>query len=169
MSRPFALAGESFETAGSNRGATAQPFEIASPHADVGAGHSVWYRWTAPFSGPFSLNTEGSETDSVVAVYTGDPLDPAGFTTIGANDDVNGLLRWSRMDFDAVEGVTYHIAVDTAMGGLPGEFVLRGARPGPPVITGESADLEIPLGGRAVFSVGEGDRWQICFAWWSAV
>ena len=165
VSSPLVLTGESFETAGSNRGATAQPFEIAAPHAGVGAGHSVWYRWTAPFSGNISLNTEGSETDTVVAVYTGDPLNPAGFTTIGANDDVNALLRWSRVDFDAVEGVTYHIAVDTAMGGLPGAFVLRGTRPGPPVITSEPADLEIPLGGRAVFSVGAAGTPPLRYQW----
>lgn len=165
FSQAFRLTGESFETAGSNRGATAQPFEIAAPHAGVGAGHSVWYRWTAPFSGTISFNTEGSEIDSVLAVYTGDPLDPAGFTTIGASDDVNALLRWSRVDFDTVMGVTYHIAVDTAMGGLPGTFVLRGARPAPPVISSEPADLEIPLGGRAVFSVGAAGTPPLQYQW----
>ena len=32
---------------------------------------SVWYRWTAPFSGPVALDTCGSDFDTLLAVYTG--------------------------------------------------------------------------------------------------
>jgi len=165
LSGAFTLEGEEFETAGSNRGATAQPFETAAPHAGVGAGHSVWFRWTAPVSGPFSLNTEGSDTDTVVAVYTGNPANPADFTTIGANDDVSGMLRWSRVDFDAVEGSSYYIAVDTAMGGVPGGFVLRGTAPAAPFIASQPVDIEVPFGGRAVFSVGAEGTPPLRYQW----
>lgn len=165
LSRAHVIEGESFENPWSNRGATAQPFENAAPHAGVGAGHSVWFRWTAPVSGSFSLNTEGSSTDTVVAVYTGNPANPEGFTTIGANDDVNATHRWSRVDFDAVQGVSYHIAVDTAMGGVPGSFILRGAAPGPPAIIIQPADLQVSIGGRAVFSVGATGTPPLRYQW----
>lgn len=165
LSRALILQGESFETPGSNRGATAQPFETAAPHAGVGGGHSVWFRWEAPVSGAFTLNTEGSETDTVVAVYTGDPLNPSGFTTIGANDDVSGTLRWSRVDFNAVQGVRYYIVVDTAMGGLPGPFILRGASPAVPTVASQPANLQVQLGGRAVFSVGAAGTPPLRYQW----
>lgn len=165
LSRAFTLAGEEFETSGSNRGATAQPFEIAAPHAGVGSGRSVWFRWVAPVSGAFALNTEGSDTDTVVAVYTGDPLSPSDFTTIGANDDVSRTLRWSRVDFDAVQGVSYYIVVDSAMGGLPGPFILRGATPAAPSIGSQPADLRVQMGGRAVFSVGADGTPPLRYQW----
>ena len=154
LSRAVALEGEAFQLAGSNRGATAQPFENSAPFAGAVAGHSLWFRWTAPVSGPFSLNTEGSDTDTVVSVYTGGSANPGTFSLVGANDDVSVTHRWSRVDLNAVEGVIYHIAVDTAMGGLPGTFVLRGASPAPPIIASEPADLKIPLGARGVLSAG---------------
>jgi subtilisin family serine protease len=165
LSAAFMLEGEEFEIMGSNRGATAQPFENSAPHAGVGAGQSVWYRWDAPMSGPFSLNTEGSETDTVVAVYTGDPLNPQDFITVGANDDVSATLRWSRVDFEAVQGTSYYIAVDTAMGGLPGGFVLRGTTPAAPVITSQPVARAIPLGGRTVFSVGAEGAPPLRYQW----
>jgi len=165
LSRAVTLQGEDFEVPWSNRGATAQPFENVAPHAGVGAGHSVWFQWTAPAGGPFTLTTEGSGTDTVVAVYTGNPADPAGFTLIGANDDVSATHRWSRVDFNAVEGVTYRLAVDTAMGGLPGTFVLRGARPAPPVIASEPADMQVPLGARGVLSVGAEGTPPLRYQW----
>lgn len=165
LSRAQVLEGESFEMPATNRGATAQPFENSAPHAGVGAGHSVWFRWTAPISGPFSLNTEGSDTDTVVAVYTGNPANPEGFTTVGANDDVSATHRWSRVDFEALEGESYHIAVDTAMGGVPGSFILRGISPAPPVIASEPADQEIAFGGRAILSVGAEGAPPLRYQW----
>ena len=165
LSRAFVLEGEAFEFTGSNRGATAQPFETQAPHAGVGAGHSLWFRWTAPFSGDFTLNTEGSATDTVLAVYTGDPSNPAGFTTIGANDDVSATLRWSRVDFTAQEGMTYHLALDSAMGGLPGAFVLRGTVPAAPVITSQPPAQQVPLGGRVVLSVGADGTPPLRYQW----
>jgi hypothetical protein len=165
LSQALEVAGESFELAGSNRGATAQPFETAAPHAGVGAGHSVWFAWTAPFSGPFSLNTEGSDTDTVVAVYSGDPADPGSFTPVSANDDVSPTHRWSRVDVAAAAGTTYFIAVDTAMGGVPGTFILRGASPAPPSIASEPADLDVAVGGRAVLSVGAEGTPPLRYQW----
>lgn len=165
LSGAFTADGEEFAISGSNRGATAQPFENAAPHAGVGSGHSVWYRWDATFSGLFSLNTEGSGTDTVLAVYTGDPLNPGSFTTVAANDDVSATQRWSRVDINAVQGIRYFFAVDTAMGGQPGGFILRGAVPAPPVITSQPAGLDSAFGTRAILSVGAVGTPPITYQW----
>lgn len=165
LSRAFVLEGEAFEFAGSNRGATAQPFETAAPHAGVGAGQSLWFRWTAPFSGEFTLNTEGSATDTALAVYTGDPANPAGFVSIGSNDDVSATLRWSRVNFTAEQGVSYHIALDNAMGGQPGAFILRGTAPAAPQIISQPQAQQAPFGGRTVFSVGADGTAPLRYQW----
>lgn len=165
LTHAVTLTGEEFEVQGSNRGATAQPFEVSRPHAEVGAGHSVWYRWTASFTDSFTISTEGSATDTVLAVYIGDPLDPHSFVEIAANDDAGPMDRWSQVVFTTVEETVYFIAVDSALGGTPGSFVLRGMRPAPPVITSEPADIEVVLGGRAVFSVGASGNPAVRYQW----
>jgi subtilisin family serine protease len=165
LSRAVVLTGGGFEIAGSNRGASAEPFEVEAPHGGVGAGLSMWYRWTAPAGGQFTINTEGSEADTVLAIYTGDPADPASFTEVGANDDVTPTLRWSRVDFDAVEGETYQIVVDTVMGGQPGPFVIRGTPPRVPVIASQPTGAELPLGDRLVFTVGAAGTAPLRYQW----
>ncbi len=165
LSHAFILTGEEFDVQGSNRGATAQPFEVHRPHAEVGAGHSLWYRWTASFADTFSISTEGSDTDTVLAVYTGDPLHPETFVEIAANDDAGAMDRWSQVVFSTVEETVYYIAVDTALGGTPGSFSLHGMRPVPPVIVTEPADIEVVLGGRAVFSVDATGNPAVRYQW----
>jgi hypothetical protein len=60
---------------GSTRAATTEPGEPA--HAGDPGGHSVWYRWTAPSSGPVTLQAcgtpfgYGTGFDALLAVYTG--------------------------------------------------------------------------------------------------
>lgn len=165
VSHAHLLTGDSFAYDGSNRGATAQPFETGKPHAGVGAGHSMWFRWIAPVSGPFTVFTEGSATDTVLAVYTGDPLDPAGFSPVAGNDDASDLELWSKVDFTAVQNTVYHIAVDTALGGTPGRFTLQGMEPGPPVISSQPSDVKVLPGGRALFSVGASGSPTLRYQW----
>jgi len=38
-------------------------------HAGEVGGHSVWFRWTAPASGPVDFNTVGSDFNTTLAVY----------------------------------------------------------------------------------------------------
>ena len=102
-------------------GASKEPGEPA--HAfDVG-GHSVWYRWVAPMSGPVEFNTAGSTFDTTLAIYTGNSLTNLSF--IAANDDDTAAgLHTSRLSFDAEAGVTYRIAID-GYGGDFGNFNLN--------------------------------------------
>jgi subtilisin family serine protease len=159
------LVGESFEVTGSTLGATAQPFEIEAPHAGVGAGHSQWFRWIGSFSGTFSLLTQGSESDTVVAVYQGNPSTPSSLSLVAANDDVSPTELWSRADFEAVEGQAYFIAIDCAMGSLPGDFVLTGIAPLPPTIRSQPLPQTAAVDGRAVFTVEAGGSGPFRYQW----
>ena len=60
-------------------------------------------------SGPMTFDTAGSRFDTLLASYTGPNI--SSLTTVGSNDDTRGLPT-SRLTFDAVAGVAYHIAID---------------------------------------------------------
>ncbi|MGH7184654.1 MAG: carboxypeptidase regulatory-like domain-containing protein, partial [Pseudomonadota bacterium] len=113
-----AIAGRGGSREGSTLGASkedAEPF-----HAGDEGGASVWYRWTAPVSGPVSFATFGSNFNPLLAVYTGASIHP--LATIARNDDRVGLESGVR--FNATAGVTYRIAVD-GRAGSSGAFTLQ--------------------------------------------
>lgn len=109
-------------------------FEQVEPyHAGTGGLTSVWYRWTAPFTGPATVDTCESELDTVLAVYTGASLDA--LQPVGADDDSCG--DGSRVPFLAHAGTTYAIAVDgfpDARGRTAGNFRLTVVQPPLPAV-----------------------------------
>ncbi|HWW01808.1 MAG TPA: lysyl oxidase family protein [Candidatus Acidoferrum sp.] len=114
------LVGTAGTTNGTTIGASKEPGEMA--HAGDVGGHSVWYRWTAPASGPVDFNTLGSTFNTTLAVYLGNVL--TNLATVAANnDDVGGLMS-SRVDFFATGGTTYQIAV-AGFGGDTGNVQLN--------------------------------------------
>jgi hypothetical protein len=116
------LDGATAEVTGPNLDATREPGEPL--HAEEEGDTSVWWTWTAPFSGTVTLTTEGSSFDTLLGVYTGDGV--TYLTVVASNDDedaVNGILT-SRLSLAAVAGVTYRIAVD-GYDGASGQVRLR--------------------------------------------
>jgi hypothetical protein len=114
------ISGTSASAGGTNRYATWQPGEPGSNSST----HSVWYRWTAPFSGPVTMNTCNSNFDTILAVYTGFAVN--GLTPVASNDDTTGCgtnSRGSQVTFNAVSGTTYRIAI-SGFAGLEGTFTL---------------------------------------------
>ncbi|RQH34516.1 hypothetical protein D5R40_20630 [Okeania hirsuta] len=101
------LSGTSDSDSGTNVNATEQSGE--PNHADVGGGNSLWWSWTAPTSGEVTVNTFGSDFDTVLAAYIGASV--SNLTEVDSNDD-SGSSRQSEIVFDAVGGTTYHFAVD---------------------------------------------------------
>lgn len=101
-----------------NVGATKEPGE--PNHATNAGSASIWFRWTAPANGPTRFYTLNSITDAstpldtLLGIYTGERADA--LTQIAANDN-NGTSLRSLVQFTAVIGTTYHIAVDTKAGG----------------------------------------------------
>lgn len=101
------LEGQAAVASGSNVGATREPAE--PDHADVPGGRSVWYRWSAPGTGEWSIDTFGSRFDTTLAVYRGTDL--LNLVEVASNDDAPGVLT-SQVTFPATAGTPYHIAVD---------------------------------------------------------
>jgi thiol-disulfide isomerase/thioredoxin len=101
----------------SNVDATTEPGE--SLHAGEPTINTVWWKWTAPYTGTFRVVTSNSVVsgqvplDTVVAVYTGDTV--SNLTQVVANDDTifgGGFgATWSRVAFRAYAGETFMIAV----------------------------------------------------------
>ncbi len=120
FSKSTVLTGRGITWNGTNIGATR---ELGEPyHAGVPGSTSVWFTWTAPSSGSFSLNTAGSNFDTVLAVYTGTSVST--LTPVASNDDVSPYNLTSALTFNAVAGTTYRIAVD-GYNGLAGNVVLN--------------------------------------------
>ena len=115
FSNAFVLTNAFGATSDYNFNASKEAYESA--HAGDVGGHSVWYKWVAPKTGPVDFNTLGSGFDTTLAVYTNNkPSSPnvTNLTVVVANDDdaaSPGLLT-SRVGFAAVAGTTYMIAID---------------------------------------------------------
>ena len=105
---PTVLTGTTFAVKGSNIGATLQTGE--PKHAGVTGGKSVWWSWTAPSTGTFTLATTGSSFDTTLGIYTGTAVNT--LKVLGSNDDQSTTLRTSKVVVSVVAGTTYRIAVD---------------------------------------------------------
>ena len=101
------LPGGAGTVTGFNENATKETGE--PNHAGNTGGRSVWYRWTAPQSGPATFDTLTSNFDTLLAIYTGSAVNA--LTVVGSNDDSGGGLQ-SSVTFNAVAGTIYRIAVD---------------------------------------------------------
>ena len=120
------LTGAGGAISGMTAGATAEAGEPAHLGTPLS---SVWYRWTAPSTGPVNVYIEAADFDTVIAAYTGN--DVASLVQLASNDDAFFFNRniHSLMSFFAEEGMEYWIAVDT-FDGMTGSFVLDWALTG---------------------------------------
>jgi len=124
------ITGNSGNVTGSNVGASKETGE--PNHGGNAGGASIWYQWQAPASGRATLTTSGSSFDTLLGVYTGSSV--GGLTLVAGNDDaVGGSDLTSRVEFNAVGGTTYRIAVD-GFGGATGSVRLNWSNvvPAPP-------------------------------------
>jgi Bacterial pre-peptidase C-terminal domain len=64
---------------------------------------TVWWRYTAPIGGQVTIDTLGSNYDTVLAVYTG------GLSQLACNDDTGGLQ--SQLNLFTTAGGTYYIMI----------------------------------------------------------
>jgi hypothetical protein len=89
---------------GYNAGAVAQ---AGAPNIGNGStGKYAWWTWTAPVSGPVTLDLTGSDFNFPVSVFTGATLNHLRSVANGAG----------YASFNAVAGQTYHIAIGDASG-----------------------------------------------------
>jgi hypothetical protein len=141
----FVLTGAQAQTEAFNYGATLEPGEPIAPEAPVNA--TLWWTWTAPGSGPTTIDTTGSAFDTGVAVYQGATL--ASLLLVGSNDDASSLPGTpvnfgSRLTFKPQGGATYHIQLGSVTGdrGLVSLNLL-----GPNAPPAELLSAEVPDGG----------------------
>ena len=78
-------------------------------HANNSGGYSIWWKWTAPSAGQVSLNTAGSNVDTLLAVYTGSSV--GALSSVAANDN-DANLTTSSLVFQAIANKEYEWAVD---------------------------------------------------------
>src|SRR5260370_25448783 len=101
--------------------------EVGEPnHAGNIGGQSVWWTWTAPTNGDLIIKTDGSDFDTLLAVYTGSSV--SALSLVASNADhgasvingvfTNGLSSTSRVRFQVTTGTQYQIAVDGFSDGL---------------------------------------------------
>jgi hypothetical protein len=110
---------------GHNVNATRDAGEPA--HAGRAGGRSVWYRWTAPTSGPAMFHAGG--LDCLVAVYTGAAVDAL---TLVAADTGTWAGGSCTARFSAASGTTYRIAVDGEAGHESSFLLTWNSGPRPP-------------------------------------
>lgn len=86
-------------------------------------GADLAYRWAAPFSGTFAMDTTGSGFDTVLYVVT----DCAASTELDCNDDIDHASgnRASRVEVELDAGSEVIIVIDGWDVGDSGEFQLR--------------------------------------------
>lgn len=136
---------------GTNADATQESSE--PKHAGKNGHRSVWLAWRAPASGIATFSTAGSTFDTLLAIYTGSNL--ASLVPVASNDDDEGVLS-SRVQFNAIEGVEYQVAIDGVRAGkgrvllnwsleMTSEFL--------PVLSSTSSGKTVAPGDRATFSV----------------
>ncbi len=103
---------------------TAATIDAADPTVGCGNGSrakSVWYRYTAPSNGTLTVNTFGSNYDTILAAYTGSC---GAFAAVsGACNDDNAGAQ-SRVSFTASGGTTYSFLV-SAYSNNGGSLVLQ--------------------------------------------
>src|SRR5882672_560820 len=135
---------------GTNIAATKEAGEPNNPDSPTST-RSVWYRWQAPSTGSATIDTHGSDFDTVLAVYTGSSVNA--LTLVANNDDAvpNSDLT-STVTFSATQGTIYRIAVNgfdnSSNGGDTGNITLNWTAAG---CTSPTVQLSA-----SSYSVGEG-------------
>lgn len=136
-------------------------------HAGKKGGRSVWFQWTAPEAGVATFATLGSTFDTLLALYTGSSVSDL---TEVASDEDGGGYRTSQVQFNAIKGVAYKIAVDgVGFGGAGGEFLinweLKSNEPALPVIVTQPQSQGVLLGEGVTFSVTATGPQGLTYQW----
>jgi uncharacterized repeat protein (TIGR01451 family) len=140
----FSLSGSSGNSAGVSLLSTK---EIGEPdHAGVIGAHSIWWKWIAPAAGQLSLDTHGSNFDTLLAVYSG--VSVSALTSISANDNDGSAGNTSGLLLQTKAGQEYEIAVD-GVNVAQGAAVLNWS-----LNTTATSNLSVSLTGPSSISLG---------------
>ena len=136
----------------STYGSTKDPGE--TNHCGVAGGASQWYTYVPPTNGLLYLDTDGSDYDTVLAVYIvppGKAITYANLVSV-ACDNHNGIKGGDVVAFDALDGVTYYVVVD-GVNGAQGIAHLNYQLNVSPHIVSPPADQTVPPGAGVTLTV----------------
>lgn len=103
-------------------------------HGGVVGGASMWVSYQSPQRGTLRVSTEGSDFDTVLAVYTASGTTFAGLKLVGSDNNSGADGRSSQVSLAVGQGTSYYIAVD-GVNGATGLARLSYAVGQPPIIS----------------------------------
>ena len=162
--------GPGVQTLASTSGAgiqSGEPTSFSCNGVGTVVGSTVWYSYTPGSAGAVTIDTNGSNFDTVLAVYTGGAANA--LTGLYCNDDINGATnRQSQVQFTAAAGTTYRIQAGGYAGAVGSlRMTLAGPAPGTPPST-VRANVDFNGDGRtdpAIRRLGAGPGGQAL--WWA--
>lgn len=86
-------------------------------HNGQSTGGSLWYRWTAPSAGLYTIDTRGSTINTTLAAYQGNAVDSDTIIYLASNNNLSTDAAEidAEIILSATAGATYRIAVDSAL------------------------------------------------------
>ena len=143
-----------------NLGATT---ELGEPiHGDALGGASRWFGLTPASDGLLTIDTIGSDFDTILAVYTGTNIFTLNLVTNdnnGAPDGVRSLVRFS------ARGTTNYLVAVDGVNGAQGSIILNWLLVGLPSITSAPMNQTNALGGSATLSVVATSTDPLTYQW----
>jgi hypothetical protein len=125
-------------------------------HCGVVGGASQWFSYLAPANGILTIDTDGSDFDTVISVYTGTEVDFSSLKVVACDNDSGLDGKDSRVSFSAQGGTLYYIVVD-GVRGAKGTAHLNYKLAPPPLLRASRAgdQLQIRLTGaeRRTFTI----------------
>ncbi|MBI4663788.1 MAG: immunoglobulin domain-containing protein [Verrucomicrobia bacterium] len=121
-------------------------------HCDEIGGASQWFLYQPPTNGVLRVSTEGSEFDTVLAVYTGPGTDFETLNLEACNDNATTNAQHSLLTLPVVGGTNYYIAVD-GVDGAQGQVELGYDLGSAPRIATQPASQSASAGTNVTLSV----------------
>jgi outer membrane protein assembly factor BamB/septal ring-binding cell division protein DamX len=159
FSTPVVLTGSSASLRDANVNATLQ---AGDPKILSNAGgHTLWYSWTSPFTGPAQVSAYSYDFTVEAAVYTGSSL--SGLTALSttqgaAPSGTTTAASECLCAFSATAGTTYMIQVDGVTANDVGEFTLTIADAAWQASTGDAVTCSPAVGTDGTVYVGSNDN-----------
>ena len=121
-------------------------------HCGISGGKSEWFTWQSPTNGVAIIHTDGSNFDTILAVYIGPGDSYSTLTNVACDNNSGANGQTSRVTFQATAGTIYYIAVD-GVNGASGTVKLHFIVGTPPAITAQPASRTAALGALATLRV----------------
>ena len=121
-------------------------------HADEIGGASQWFSYVAPETGVLRASTEGSDFDTVLAVYTGPGTDFATLKLEASDNNSGSDGKDSVATLKVTKGTTYFVAVD-GVKGASGTVKLSYDLGAAPVVSTPPASQKVKVGDSVGFVV----------------